>query len=153
MLKLDEQTQVTGGVRLSTFRRCYAQIVVGDDPWLPLGNMMHQWFGRYQDFRAELVREALDVPENVTLEQWRWAVWCAASVEYLCNRAGLTCPAWAQDEEYMLEEPWYYDEVEGEDEEAALREETPAEFARRGIYCEAHPYRNKYEYQGRRKTA
>jgi hypothetical protein len=96
--------------------------------------MMHQWFGRYQDFRVELVREALDVPENVTPEQWRWA-------------------AWALDAVYVLEEPWYYDEGKGEEEEAALRGETPAEFACRGIYCEAQPYRNKYEYQGRRKTA
>lgn len=152
MLEIDERTQTVGGVRLATFRRCYGQIVAGDDPWLPLGNMMHQWFGRYQDYRVELVREPLDVPEGATPDQFRWAVWCAASVEYLCNRAGLAYPAWALDERYKLAEPWYYDEVEGPEEEAELREETPVEFARRGIYCEREPYRNKYEYQGR-KTA
>jgi hypothetical protein len=35
----------------------------------------------------------------------------------------------------VLEEPWYYDEVGGEEKEAA------------GISCETHPYGNKYEYQ------
>ncbi len=153
MLEIDEQAQTVGGVRLATFRHCYSQILIGDDPWLPLGNMMHQWFGRYQDFRTELVREVIDVPESATAEQWRWAIWCAASVEYLCNRAGLACPAWAVDERFKLAEPWYYDDVEGEEEKAELREETPEEFARRNIFCEANPYRNKYEYQGRRKTA
>ena len=62
-------------------------------------------------------------------------------------------PAWALDERYKLAVPWYCDNVEGdEEEEAALREETPEPFARRGIYCKREPYRNKYEYQGR-KTA
>jgi hypothetical protein len=54
------------------------------------------------------------------------------------------------DPAYRLSDPWYYDEVEGPEEEEELREETPEPFARRGIYCEANPYRNKYEYQGRR---
>ncbi len=151
-LKLDEQMQTVNGMRLQTFRRSYDQILEDGDAWFPLGTFMHQWFGRYQDFRLELVREAIEVPESVTDEQWRWAVWCVASVEYLCNRAGLDVPAWALDERYKLAEPWYYDEVLGEEEEAELREETPAEFARRNIFCEAHPYRNKYEYQSR-KTA
>ncbi|HEU5381905.1 MAG TPA: hypothetical protein VFV38_41325 [Ktedonobacteraceae bacterium] len=149
MVSMDEQTQTVSGVRLATFRRCFAQIVAGDDPWLALGNMMHQFFGRYQDFRAELVREAIEVPMDVTAEQWRWAVWCAASVEYLCKKYGLAVPVWSLDEQYRLVEPWYYDEVSGAEEEAELREETPEEFARRGIFCEHEPYRNKYEYKGR----
>lgn len=152
MFEIDKHTQTVGGVRLATFRRCYSAILARDEPWLGLGNMMHQWFGRYQDYRAELVREPLDMPKDVTPDQFRWACWCAASVEYLCHRAGLACPDWALDPTYTLAEPWYYAEVEGEEEEAELRAETPLAFARRGIYCEAHPYRNKYEYQGR-KTA
>lgn len=152
MLEIDTRTQIVGGVRLATFRRCYSAIVAGDEPWLGLGNMMHQWFGRYQHYRTELVREPLDMPEDATFDQLRWACWCAASVEYLCDCAGLACPDWALDPIYTLVEPWYYAEVEGEEEEAELRVETPLAFARRGIYCEANPYRNKYEYQGR-KTA
>lgn len=153
MLEIDEQTQTVGGVRLQTFRRTFTQILNGDEPWYPLSEFTHQWFGRYQDYRAELVREPLEVPADRTPEQWRWAVWCVASIEYLCNRAGLECPTWARDEQYCLADPWYYDEVEGEEEEVELREETPSSFARRGIFCEANPYRNKYEYEGRSKTA
>lgn len=152
MLELDDQAQTVRGVRLATFRRCYNAICQGEEPWLGLGNMMHQWFGRYQEYRAELVREPIDLPVSPTPEQERWAAWCAASVEFLCERAGLDVPAWALDARYTLAEPWYVDEVEGEEEEAELREETPPAFARRLIYCESNPYRNKYEYQGR-KTA
>lgn len=151
MLEMDERTQTVRGVRLQTFRRTFEQILHGDEPWYPLSEFTHQWFGRYTDYRAELVREEIQLPENATAEQWRWAVWIAASVEFLCRRAGLTCPTWALDERYQLAEPWYYDEVEGPEEEAELREETPGEFARRRIYCEANPYRNKYEHP--RKSA
>src|SRR5258708_26649394 len=143
MLEIDEQAQTVRGVRLATFRRCYSAILAGEAPWLGLGNMMHQWFGRYDAYRAELVREAIDVSENATPEQWRWAVWMAASVEYLCKRAGLDVPAWALEDRFRLEEAWYYAEVEGPEEEAELREETPVGLALRGIYCEASPYRDK----------
>ncbi len=151
MLSMDDQTQTVGGVRLQTFKRSYAQILAGDEPWYPLGKFMHQFFGRYQSYRAELVRESIEVPEDVTAEQWQWAVWCAASVEYLCNKYGLACPDWALDERYQLSEPWYYDEAGDLPEvQAELRAEAPEEFARRGVFCEANPYRNKYEHQSRR---
>jgi hypothetical protein len=163
MITQDEQGMVdqsnldrVAGVRLQTFKRSYAQILAGDEPWYPLGNFMHQFFGAYQDYRAELVREAIDVPGEATPEQWRWAVWCAASVEYLCRRYGLEVPAWALDDRYQLAEPWYYDEAGDLPEvQAELREETPEEFVRRNVFCEENPYRNKYEYQGRqgRKVA
>jgi hypothetical protein len=157
MLSMDEQTQMVGGVRLATFKRCYEQILAGDAPWLPLGNMMHQFFGAYQQFRAELVREPIQIPVDVSAEQWRWAVWCAASVEYLARRYGLEIPAWSLDERYQLVEPWYDDfgddlpEVQEE-----LRASSPVEFARRNIFCEENPYRNKYEkddLKNRRKSA
>lgn len=152
MLSMDE-TQTVKGVRLQTFRRTYEQILAGDDPWYPLGVFMHQWFGRYTEYRAELVREAIDVPEDVTTEQWQWAVWCVASVEFLCEHADLEIPAWVMDQKYVLAEPWHYGDAEGAEEEADLREETPEPFARRNVFCEANPYRNKYdhtEYRQRR---
>src|SRR5260370_9249596 len=108
MLELDEQTQTVGGMRLQTFKRLYAQIIAGEEPWIALGNMMHQWFGRYQQYRAELVREAIEVPESTTPDQFRWAVWCAANFEYLCNLANFACPAWAREDRYRLFESSYY---------------------------------------------
>jgi hypothetical protein len=153
MIDQQEQTLMVNGVRLQTFRRSYAQILCGDDPWLPLGNMMHQFFGAYQAYRAELVADSIEVPADVSAEDFRWAVFCAASVEYLCQKYDLSCPSWALDERYILAEPWYYDlagdlpEVQEE-----LREITPEAFARRNVFCGDDVYRNKYEYRGR-KTA
>lgn len=146
-----EQVAPGERLRLQTFQRSYAQIIAGDDPWLPLGNMMHQFFGAYKQFRAELVREPIEVPEDVSAEQFQWAVFCAASVDYLCRKYDLECPAWSLDERYRLEESWYYDlagdlpEVQEE-----LRETTPEEFAQRNVFCGDGVYRNKYEYRGRK---
>jgi hypothetical protein len=141
--------------RLWTFQRSFAEILAGEEnAWLPLGKMMHQFFGAYKHLRAELVADPLLVPEDVPPEQFRWAVFCAASVEYLCQKYDLPVPAWSRDDRYQLDEPWYYDlagdlpEVQEE-----LRQETPEEFARRNVFCGDNPYRNKYEYQGRSKIA
>jgi len=143
-------------VPLQTFKRSYSQILAGETPWLPLGNFMHQFFGSYKHLRAELVCEPIEVPEDVSAEQFQWAVFCAASVEYLCNKYAIPCPVWAFYPRYMLEQPWYYDlcadlpEVQEE-----LRQTTPEEFTRRNIFCGDRTYRNKYEYKGRQgcKTA
>lgn len=92
---------------LQTFARSYAQILAGDDPWLPLGNLMHQFFGSYKHLRAELVADPIQVPEDITPTQFRWAVFCVASVEYLCRVYELPCSAWALDLRFFLTEPWY----------------------------------------------
>jgi len=144
-------------VCLQTMRRSYAQILKGEDPWLPLGNFMHQFFGYYTQFRPELVCESIDVPENPSHEQFQWAVFCAASVEYLCKKYDIPCPEWAHNPLYSLEEPWYY--AIGGDlprVQEKLRQTTPEEFSRRNIFCGDRTYRNKYEYEGRtgrRRTA
>lgn len=144
-------------VRLQTFRRSYAQILTGEDPWIPLGNFMHQFFGYYKHLRPELVCEPIEVPEHLSPEQFQWAVFCAASVEYLCKKYDLPCPEWALNPLYSLEDPWYY--AIGADlpqVRQKLRQTTPEEFSRRNIFCGDRTYRNKYEYEGRqerRKTA
>ena len=140
-------------VPLQTFARAFAQICAGEDPWIPLGKMMHQFFGVYRMFRAELVCDPIEVPADIAADLFRWAVFCAASVEYLCHVYTLECPTWAMEDRYHLSEPWYYhlaadlDEVQQE-----LRETTPEEFARRNVYVGAGPYRNKYEKKRRRKS-
>ncbi len=105
-------------------------------------------------FRAELVHDPIEVPNQVSADLFQWAVFCAASVEYLRHTYDLECPAWAMEERYRLPEPWYYhlagdlDEVQQE-----LRETTPGEFARRNVYCGDNPYRNKYKGGRHRRTA
>src|SRR2546421_12638447 len=95
-------------VPLQTFRRSYAHILTGEDPWLPLGNFMHQFFGYYKHLRFELLCEPIEVPEHPSPEQLQWAVFCAASVEYLCKKYDIPCPEWALNPLYALEDPWYY---------------------------------------------
>lgn len=149
---IEEQPIIT--VPFQTFARSFSDICAGEDPWIALGKMMHQFFGAYRMFRAELVRDPIEVPIGVSTDVFQWAVFCAASVEYLCHTYGLECPAWAMAERYRLVDPWYYhlaadmDEVQHE-----LRETTPEEFARRNIYIGADPYRNKYERSRHRKSA
>lgn len=142
-------------VRLWTFERVYAEILAGEEnAWLPLGNMMNQFFGAYRHLRQELVSDPILVPEDVSREHFQWAVFCAASVEYLCAKYALACPTWALDQRYILAEPWYLNQIGSDrlDVQADLREETPEVFARRNVFCGEEPYRNKYEYEGRRAT-
>lgn len=138
------------GVRLQTFQRSYAQILAGDDPWLPLGNFMHQFFGAYKHLRAVLVAEQIVVPEKVSLEQFRWAVFCAASVEYLCKKYDIPCPPWTLNPLYSLDCPWFYGiGADLERVQEKLRQTTPEEFSRRNIFCGDRIYQNKYEHKRR----
>jgi len=145
------------GVRLQTFQRSFEQICAGEDPWIALGNFMHQFFGPYKQLREELVRDPIDVPGSPSLEEFRWAVFCAASVEYLCKKYQLLCPPWALSQDYTLKDPWYYGI--GADlprVQEKLRTTTPEEFTKRNIFCGDRIYRNKYEFEGRepsRRTA
>ncbi len=137
-------------VDLQTFRRSYAQILAGEDPWLPLGNFMHQFFGALKHLRPELVSESIEVPETLSLEQFRWAVFCAASVEYLCKKYAIPCPAWALNSQYSLEDPWFSGiGADLPQVQEKLRQTTPEEFSRRNVFCGDRIYQNKYEHEGR----
>ncbi len=118
---------------------------------------MHQFFGCFSHLRPELVGESIEVPENCSPEQFQWAVFCAASVEYLCKKYDIPCPEWALNPRYSLEDPWYY--ALGADlprVQEKLRQATPEPFTKRNIFCGNRVFNNKYEYegrQGRRKPA
>lgn len=143
-------TETTSRVRLQTFRRSFMEICAGEAPWIPLGKFMHQFFGSFSHLRPELVEESIEVPDNCPAEQFRWAVFCAASVEYLCQKYNLVCPEWASSPRYSLEDPWYY--APGADlprVQEKLRQTTPEPFAKRNIFCGDRVFNNKYEYEGR----
>lgn len=149
-------TRRTSRARLQTFRRSFEEICAGESPWIPLGKFMHQFFGRFSHLRLELMEESIEAPENSTPEQFRWAVFCAASVEYLCKKYDISCPEWALNPRYSLEVPWYY--AIGADlpqVQEKLRQTTPEPFTKRNIFCGDRVFNNKYEYRGRqgRKTA
>jgi hypothetical protein len=153
--QIQYQEESLVGARYQTFQRSFQEICAGEDPWISLGKFMHQFFGEYQDSRPLLLNDPLLLSENITPNQFRWAVFCAASVEYLCNMYDLSCPTWALDTTYVLDQPWYQGlGSEHEHVQERLRLTTPEEFARRNIFCGNRVYRNKYEDRhGRKKIA
>ena len=133
---------------LYTMKVSYENICLGETPWVALGNFMNDFFGYARGRRADLIAEAISMPLDATREQQQWAVFCAASSEYLCNKYHLSCPSWVQDPFFTpLPDPWYHFPVALVD--SAVRErliqETPQEFACKNIYCGNRVYANKYE--------
>jgi len=131
---------------LQTMSRSYQEICEGKDPWLPLGNFMHDFFGSHTARRKKLIKDPVCLPEDPTLEQQRWAVFCAASVEYLCQKYNLPIPRWVENPVYTLSKAWYYSPyAELPDVRQELEETTPEPFKHRNIYCSNRIWANKYE--------
>jgi hypothetical protein len=133
---------------LQTIRISYQEICEGEDPWLPLGNFMNDFFGNFTDLRLELVREALQEPAEVKPELHQWAVFCAATVEYLCSRYEIPCPDWVNDSAYdALLEPWFFSPMAAHKPHVRerLMRETAEPFSRRNIFCGNRVFANKYE--------
>ncbi len=139
------------GAAYQTMQCCFENICAGEDPWIPLGKFLHQFFGEYKEVREKLINDPLQLPEQLTLDQFHWAVFCAASVEHLCRKYDLPCPTWALDPRYSLEAPWYLGiGANLPHVQIKLRTTTPDEFSRRNVFCGDRTFRNKYEYEGRR---
>ena len=131
---------------LQTMRMTYQEIVQGERPWNALGDFMNYWFSYATEQREALVQEPLQVPSEVTDEQHQWAAFCAASVEYLCDRYEVDCPAWTQNPSYTLAEPWYKGIGAHKPQvQLRLKQETPEMFTRRNIFCGTRMFANKYE--------
>ena len=153
-LSVNEKTHV--GARYQTLQRSFEGICKEDSPWIPLGKFMHQFFGEYKEYREKLIHDPIILPEHISPKHFQWAVFCAASAEYLCTKYDIDCPEWAMKPEYTLEEPWYYAigaELPWVQEK--LRQTTPEAFSKRNIFCGNRTFNNKYEYKGRqgRRTA
>ncbi len=133
--------------QLQTMAVTYAEICQGEDPWIALGNFMNDWFDHAKDQRERLVTEPLVLPGVPSAHTRRWAAFCAASVEWLCQQYNVPCPAWVHDPRYRLPAPWFYYP------QAKLRErllqQTPEPFKRRNIYCGDRMFWNKYEFAER----
>jgi hypothetical protein len=131
---------------LQTMAWAYQQICTGEDPWTALGNFTNAWYDYARDMRAALVSEPLAEPEQVTDHMHCWAAFCAASVEFLCDRYGVPCPAWVHHPRYILATPWWHTRHTHDTSMCErLMRETPAPFARRNIFCGNRLYQNKYE--------
>ena len=140
--------------KLQTIEVSFREICEGEDPWVPLGNFLNDFFGNYPERREGLVSDPLQKPENLTPDGTRWAGFCAATVEHLCQKYGIPCPAWVNDPAYMLAEPWYYSlGAHKPSVRARLERETPEPFTRRNIYCGNRMFVNKYELALERRSA
>lgn len=133
---------------LQTIQMTYKEITQGVRPWNALGDFMNYFFGCASDRREELVKDPIQEPADTTPEMHQWAVFCAASVEYLSDRYDIPCPEWVYDPTYQaLPNPWY--EALGGDKprvQARLRQETPEPFSKRNIFCGNRVFANKYEF-------
>jgi hypothetical protein len=134
--------------RLQTMTLTYQEICQGEQPWIALGNFMNDWFDYAKERRVELITTPLLIPEQPTENLLRWAIFCAASVEYLCGRYDIPCPSWVHDPQYgALAEPWFDAPMAHKPSvRAFLLEQTPEPFARRNIYCGNRVFANKYEF-------
>lgn len=131
---------------IQTMARAYQQICADEDPWIALGNFRNAWYGYAKDIRPDLVSEPPVQPEQETEHTWHWRVFCAASVEFLCDRYDVPCPAWANDPSYTLTSPWWHTRhPHNLSIRAKLVQITPTPFARRNIFCGNRLYQNKYE--------
>src|SRR5207245_802943 len=75
------------------------------------GNFKNAWYDYARDHRAALVSEPLKMPDQDSEHTRHWAAFCAASVEFLCDRYGLACPAWVFDPAYTVATPWHGDTI------------------------------------------
>ncbi|MBA2391907.1 MAG: hypothetical protein H0V70_04100 [Ktedonobacteraceae bacterium] len=124
----------------------YAQIVQGERPWTALGDFLNYWHTYAADRRAELVHDPLSLPDNITPEQQQWAAFCAATVEYLCERDQIFCPTWVNDPAYFLEDAWFTGlGARKPHVQAHLLMETPISFSRHNVFCSPHAFATKYD--------
>ena len=123
---------------LQTMQTTCQLITQRERSWNALGDFLNYWFGYATDRRAELAREPIQEPTEVTADLHRWAAFCAASVEYLCERYSIPCPEWVLQPAYNLSEPWFTGlGADRPQIQVRLRQETPAPFARRNIFSAA----------------
>lgn len=144
---------------VQTLARAYANIRAGVAPWMALNEFFHEWFDYSRDQRAALVADSIlpDGPEALltalggceTYDLWRWAVFCAAAADYLCDRYGVARPAWIEDPRYTLSEPWYGFGDPGAttpEIRTFLEHTTPEPLRRRNILGGDRVFANKYEF-------
>ena len=130
-----------------TMAQSYQAICQGEKPWVALGNFMNAWFDYASDRRAPLVADPLMLPDEPDTKTLRWAAFCAASVEWLCERYGITCPSWVENPAFVLPDPWFDSPAAHKPQvRERLRCRTPISFARRNVYCGDRMFANKYEF-------
>lgn len=129
--------------QLQTMSIAFQQICAGERDWTALGNFMNYWYAYAKDRREALIADPLPPYDEHSLYQHRWAVFCAGSVEWFCNKYQIPCPEWVHNSKYVLCEPWFFDLREPG--KSWLLQTTPEEFKRRNVFCGDNCFANKWE--------
>jgi hypothetical protein len=133
--------------QLQTMAQTFQEICQGETPWVALGNFMNDWFDYAKDQRTQLVATPIFLPPSSNTDILRWATFCAASVEWLCDRYSITCPEWVENPAYVLSDPWFDSPGAHKPQvRERLIRQTPEPFTRRNIYCGNRMFNNKYEF-------
>ena len=131
---------------IQTIRDTYQQIVQGERAWTALGDFLNYWHVYAADRRDALLTESPELPEDASLEQRRWAAFCAACVEHLCERDHVMCPVWVRDPAYTLPERWFTGLGASKPQvQARLLEEAPEAFRKHNVYCSTHAFSTKFD--------
>ena len=131
---------------LQTMKETFQEIACGERPWNAIGDFINYFFCYASDQREDLVKDPIEEPADIAPELHQWAVFCAAAVEYLCQKYDLTCPDWAQKPTTTLLEPWFMGlGAKKPHVQERLKRETPEPFTKRNIFCGNRILANKYE--------
>jgi hypothetical protein len=115
-----------------TVADAFRRILHGERPWNAVGDFLEDWRS-LPEARERLIQEEPPAPGDHP-EMQRWAAFCAAMVEVLCQETGLPVPAWAQRPEYTLADPWYLYPGKHRKLMAWQEQTTPEPFKRRNIF-------------------
>ena len=129
-----------------TIKMAYEEICQGEEPWVALGNLTNSFFGDYRYKQVALLEERISEPAQADADLHRWAVFCAASVIYLCHRYNLSCPQWASSYP-ALDEQWFFSPMALKKSRVRERyeQETPEEFKAKNIFCGDKVFQDKKE--------
>ncbi len=133
-------TSLSPQYRWHTIEETFKQIRNKETPWVAIGNFLNDWWAYAIAHRKEMVETPL--PPATTPTMHRWAAFCAAMVEWLCEQDGIPCPAWTKQECYILREPWFF--YRRWDSRAWLLATTPAPFKMRNIFGGDRMFLNKW---------
>lgn len=132
---------------LQTIAVAYKEIYAGaKDPWIPVGEFVHAFFGHHPNRREDLLQDPITLPKDATPEQRQWAALCAAAVEFLSEKYHLPRPSWVDDPSYTLETEWYASPwAHKAFVREQLRHDTPRQFAHRNVFCGNRVFLNPHE--------
>lgn len=130
---------------IQTLARAYKELCEEDGFRMALGNFMNEFFLYNTHQRQILMNDPIQVPENPTEKQRRWAAFCAGAAEYLAKRYKLKCPEWALHPDYHLPEPWYITgPFDNPVMRASLQKDTPLPWRRRNVFCSDRIFTNQH---------